>query len=420
MVTRQALNSLLDLARWYPVVVVTGPRQAGKTTLVRAAFPALPYVSLEDPDVRETASTDPRFFLAQFPLGAVLDEAQHAPALFAYLQGLVDEDRAQAGAVQPARCWVLTGSQHFGLLSSVTQSLAGRAGLLHLLPLSLGELQTAGHALARASLQNFLWSGLYPGPVSTGMPPAVWFADYVATYVERDVRQLVNVRDLASFRTVLRLCAARCSQALNLSALAVDAGVAVNTVKGWISVLEASYILFTLPQHHINLGKRLVKAPKLYFYDTGLAAWLAGLRSGAELAQSSLRGPLFESWAVAEAVKARAHLRREPSLHYWRDQSGTEVDLLLDAGSHLSPVEFKAGQTVASDWSVNLLRYAGLANKRSADGVGSVPITAPLLVYGGDAAHRRAGIECIAWRAWPDRVAALLAPTPPQGMGHAE
>lgn len=406
MLVRQALPSLLELARWYPVVVLTGPRQAGKTTLARQAFPQLPYASLEDPDVRETANTDPRFFLAQYPRGATLDEAHHAPALFSYLQTLIDEDRARTPPGQPLpRRWVLTGSQHFGLLASVTQSLAGRAGLLHLLPLSLGELQAAGHPLAQAPIEELLWRGLYPGPVASGMPPALWYPDYVATYVERDLRQIVNVRDLAAFRTVLRLCAARCAQALNLSALAVDAGVAVNTVKGWLSVLEASYLVFTLPQHHVNLGKRVVKAPKLYFYDTGLAAWLAGLRSGPEVAQSSLRGPLFENWAVAEAVKARAHLRLEPTVHYWRDQSGTEIDLLLDAGSHLSPVEFKAGQTIASDWTLNLKRYAALHSQR---GASSLPVTEPLLVYGGATAHRREGVECLPWRAWPQRAAALL------------
>lgn len=402
MLEREALPALTDLARWYPVVVLTGPRQAGKTTLARAAFPGKPYVSLEDLDVRQSAHEDPRFFLSQFPGGAVLDEAQHVPALFSYLQTRVDADRA---AGKPGGAWVLTGSQHFGLLAAVTQSLAGRAGLLHLLPLSLGEVQAAGHALAEAPLEELLWRGLYPGPTASGMPPRTWFADYVSTYVERDVRQLINVRDMSAFRTFLRLCAARVAQAVNLSALAVDSGISVNTAKGWLSVLEASYIVFTLPQHHVNLGKRLVKAPKLYFYDTGLAAWLAGIKSPAELALSTLRGPLFETWAIAEAVKVRSHRRLDPTLHYWRDKAGTEVDLLIDAGSTLMPVEFKAGQTLASDWLVNLRRYLSLGAAHDQ----GPRLAQPLIVYGGDLAHRREQVEVLGWRHWPQRAWGMLA-----------
>lgn len=401
MIDREALPSVHDLARWYPAVVVTGPRQAGKTTLVRAAFPGKPYVSLEDLDVRQTAASDPRFFLAQFPDGAVLDEAQQAPELFSYLQTRIDADRAEG---KTSGRWVLSGSQHYGLLASVTQTLAGRAGLLHLLPLSLGELQAAGHPLANASLEELLWRGTYPGPTTSGMPPGQWYADYFATYVERDVRQLVNVRELQPFRTFVRLCAARCAQTVNLSAMATDAGVSVNTAKGWLSVLEASYLVFTLPQHHVNLGKRLVKAPKLYFYDSGLAAWLTGLRSPAELAQSSLRGPLFETWAIGEAVKARANRRLDPTLHYWRDKSGTEIDLLIDAGQRLMPVEFKAGQTVAGDWTASLRRYLALSERHP----GGPAVDRAQIIYGGETAHRRDGIEVLGWRRWPSKAVTLL------------
>jgi uncharacterized protein len=278
-------------------------------------------------------------------------------------------------------------------------------GLMHLLPLSLGELQDARHPAAQAALPTLLWQGLYPAVVVGAVPPAVWYADYVATYVERDLRQVVNVRDLAPFRTFLRMCAARCSQQLNLSALAVDCGVSTNTARAWISALEASYIVYLLPQHHVNYGKRLVKAPKLYFYDTGLAAWLAGIRSADELALSSLRGPLFECWALAETLKARNNHRLAPTMHYWRDKTGLGVDLLLDAGTALTAVEFKAGQTVAEDWPAPMLRYQTLHAQRRGDGP---ELLAPVLVYGGDEPRTRGGVTVHPWRRWPGEVMKLL------------
>ncbi len=402
MLPRDAAPQLQDLARWYPVVAVTGPRQSGKTTLVRSVFADKPYVSLEDPDVREAALADPRGFLALYPDGAVLDEAQHAPPLFSYLQTRVDDDRHRARA---AGAWVLTGSQHFGLVASITQSLAGRVGLLHLLPLSLGELQAGAHPAAEVPLAELLWRGLYPPVVDRGIPPAVWYADYVATYVERDLRQLVNVRDLAPFRTFMRMCAARSAQVVHLSALAADCGIAANTAKAWLSILEASYIVYTLPQHHVNFGKRLVKAPKLYFYDSGLAAWLAGVRTADELALSSLRGPLFETWAIGEVLKARNNHRLAPTLHYWRDRLGVEVDLLLDHGEALTPVEFRAGQTVAADWAEPLDRYRSRAARVGA----GPPLIAPAqIVYGGNEPRTRSGVPVTPWHAWPARALALL------------
>jgi predicted AAA+ superfamily ATPase len=404
MIARDAQRQLEDLAQWYPVIAITGPRQSGKTTLARKAFPAKPYVSLEDPDTRETALADPRRFLAQFDSGAVIDEAQRAPEIFSFLQTRVDQDRHDG---KTSAAWVLTGSQHFGLIAPITQSLAGRVGLLHLLPFSLGELQKAKHGLAGATIEELLWHGLYPPVVDRGIPPSVWYADYFATYVERDVRQLVNVRDLAAFRTFVRMCAARTAQAVHLSALAADCGISTNTAKGWLSILEASYIAYTLPQHHANYGKRLVKAPKLYFYDTGLAAWLAGLRSAAELGLSSLRGPLFETWAIGEVLKTRSHHRLAPTLHYWRDKLGVEIDLLIDGGTRLVPMEFKAGQTVAGDWVNNLRRYLALAANRAP----AVPVEAPVVVYGGDAPHVRDGIDVIGWRALPERAFRLLGGT---------
>lgn len=381
MIEREANQTLNVLARHFPVLVVTGPRQSGKTTLVRRAFADKPYLSLEDPDVREAALADPRGLLSGLPNGAVLDEAQRAPALFSYLQTLVDEDR------RPGK-WVVTGSQHLGLIAAVTQSLAGRAGLLHLLPLTLPEVTSVGPLPA---LEAVLWRGQYPALWATAMPAGLWMADYVSTYVERDVRQLVNVRDLSSFQRFLRMCAARTAQTVNLSALGADCGITVNTAKAWLSALEASYIVFTLPAWHMNLGQRLVKAPKLYFYDTGLAAWLCGLQDPQAVANASLRGPLFETWAVGEFVKARANLRLAPLLHHFRSANGLEVDLVVEAASgNLAGVEFKSGQTLAGDWTQPLHRFAKLTAAATL-----------AVVHGGALQTQRDGVEMLPWKALP-------------------
>jgi uncharacterized protein len=398
-IPRLAEKQLRELARWNPCVLISGPRQAGKTTLAKSTFPKLPYVSLEDPDQRESALQDPRGFLGRFTKGAVIDEVQRAPELLSYLQGIIDQDRRfQAKASRPSQ-WVLTGSQQFGLHSSVSQSLAGRVGLMQLLPFSLSELQAAKHDFADASLEHTLWHGLYPVPVALGNPPHQWYADYFSTYVERDVRQMINIRDLSAFRTFVRLCAARTAQQVNLAALATDCGVSANTAKGWISILEASYLLFTLPQHHVNFGKRLVKSPKMYFLDTGLAAWLTGLRSPKELGLSSMRGALFETWAVSETLKAIYNHRSSVMPHYWRDQSGLEVDLLLDTGSVLMPLEFKSGQTLASDWLAPMKKYLGHAGAKAQH---------PTLVYSGSIAHERDGISVTGWKSFPSWLARHL------------
>lgn len=392
MLKRSATSRLIALSAWYPVVAVTGPRQSGKTTLVREVFAGKPYITLEDPDVRATALADPRGFLGLYPDGAILDEVQRAPDLFSYLQGMVDERQVMGQ-------WVLTGSQQLGLMSGVSQTLAGRVGLLQLLPFSVGEL-LAGDALpASRSLEDMLWRGLYPAPCLRKVPPTDWYADYFATYVERDVRQMLEVRDMAAFRLFVRMCAARTGQLLNLSALAADCGISTNTAKGWLSVLEASYIVFTLKPHHVNFGKQLTKSPKLYFHDTGLAAWLAGLRSAEALGLSSMRGALFENWAVCEALKHSYNQRLDMQLHFWRNKSGIEVDLLIEFEQGLNAVEFKAGKTVASDWFGSLKKYADLMLE-STD-----TVLPQILVYGGDATHTRPNVQVIGWRSWADVLA---------------
>lgn len=390
MLPRAAAGTALRLAAYYPVVAITGPRQAGKTTLARAAFPDKPYVSLEDPDTRSHAAADARGFLALYPDGAVFDEAQRAPELFSYLQTLVDNDGRKG-------LFVLTGSQQFGLLDGISQTLAGRVGLLHLLPFSLAELSQAGLV---PDLETLLWHGLYPPIHDRAIPPSQWYADYMSTYVERDVRQMVNVRDLSSFRRFVRMCAARTAQVLNLSALATDCGITHNTAKAWLSVLEASYLVMLLPAHHRNFGKRLVKAAKLYFYDPGLAAWLVGLDSPRLLALGAMRGPLFETWAVSEFVKYRCNHALAPELHYWRDSNGREIDLLVGRGERLLPIEIKAGQTLAGDWFDNLSSFSQWTGQPGG-----------CLIYGGPTRQRRKGVEVFGWREI-DAAAALAFSSP--------
>ncbi len=279
MIPRTAMSSLQRLAKGFPVIALTGPRQSGKTTLAKAAFASKPYVSLENPDEREFAERDPRRFLQRFTEGAILDEAQRCPALFSWIQGLVDE-RNQMGD------FILTGSAQFDLMSGVTQSLAGRVGRVELLPLSAGELAEVGQQ--PRSLETLLWQGGYPALYDRDLSPEDWFPNYVATYVERDVRQLIAIRDLTQFQRFVRMCAARSGQMLNLTALGADCGVSAVTARDWLSVLEASYLVMRLPPYYRNFGKRLVKTPKLYFLDVGLMAWLLGIRDAASIETHAL------------------------------------------------------------------------------------------------------------------------------------
>ena len=340
MYPRHLSVALSRLAAQFPVVLITGPRQSGKTTLARAQFPGKPYVSFEDPIERAFAEEDPRGFLARFPTGAVLDEAQRWPDLFSHLQGIVDQDRT------PGR-FVLTGSQQFGLLAGITQSLAGRVGVTHLLPLALGELPAA--TLRKPNPDWLMQRGGYPALHAQDIVPTDWFASYVATYVERDVRQVLRIRDLSSFQRFLRLCAGRAGQLLNLNALGEEAGIAHSTARAWLSLLEASYLVFQLPPYRRNFGKRLVKTPKLYFTDTGLAAWLLGLRAPDQLALHPMRGALFENFIVGEFLKARYHAGQPADLYFWRDNNGLEADLLFEDGDRLQTVEIKSGATVTAD-----------------------------------------------------------------------
>ncbi len=384
MIPRDLASVVVERARQLPVVTLTGPRQSGKTTLCRAAFPDKPYVSLENPDVREEALGDPRGFLARYPDGAVLDEIQRAPDLPSYLQGLVD-DRRRNGQ------WILTGSQNFVLLERISQSLAGRSAMLQLLPLSVGELARAG--LLADDVEAQVLRGGYPRLYDQVIPSPPWFADYVMNYVERDVRQVLEIGDLATFQTFLRLCAGRAGQVLNLSSLGADCGVSQTTARRWISVLEASYVVFRLQPLHRNVTKRLTKSPKLHFYDTGLACHLLGIRSKDDLAWHPLRGALFESWVASELLKWRWNRDLPADLYYYRDARGAEVDLVIERARGPIAVEVKSSRTtpteIAPPFAVleATLRAAPIP-PRSVE---------RRLVYAGDRRTRVEDVEVVPW-----------------------
>lgn len=380
MLPRRLTPTLQRLSTSFPVVAITGPRQSGKTTLAKAIFPDKPYVSLEDPMERAFAQEDPRGFLARFPHGAVFDEAQRWPELFSYLQGLVDAAR------QPGM-FILTGSQQFGLLAGVTQSLAGRVGITQLLPFSLAEIPGVREGLV--ALDVLLTTGGYPVLHVDPITPMDWFASYVATYIERDVRQVLNVQDLTTFQRFLRLCAGRIGQLLNLSALAGEAGISHSTARAWLSVLESSYLVHLLPPYYRNFGKRLVKTPKLYFLDVGLVAWLLGIRSLEVLALHPLRGALFETLVVSEFVKARYNAGLPADLFFWRDNNGVETDLLFEQGTRLQPVEIRSGQTLTQDYLRAGQKAARFAGEEAA---------LPWLIYGGEESYQRSGVEVLSWR----------------------
>ena len=385
-ITRSAERTVQRLATSMPVIGIVGPRQSGKTTLARRVFSDKPYLSLENLDTRDEATHDPRGFLAGLPEGAVLDEVQRAPGLFNYLQQVVDE------AARPG-LFCLTGSQQFDLLAGVTQTLSGRIGLVRLPPLSLEELTAAGHR--HASAVEAIFRGGFPRLYETDLDPSRWLDDYVTTYVERDVRRLSQIRDLDSFRRFVRLAALRSARLVNLTELARDSGVSVNTAKGWLSVMEASFLVVRLAPWFGNLGKRLVKTSKLYFTDAGLAANLLGLESPEQVAGSPLLGHLFETLVITELLKARWGQGRRENLYFWRDHQGTEIDALCDFGTELRGVEIKTSQTPAASWTAGLNWLGSAVGARRDTGVSTVR---KYIVYGGAERRPYAGAELVGWR----------------------
>ena len=357
MIERKIEAVLKDLAARYPVVTITGPRQSGKTTLCRKVFPDMAYVNLERPDTREYAVTDPRGFMATYSQSVILDEIQRAPHLLSYIQVLVDENT-------PSRPFILTGSQQFEVLNTVTQSLAGRTALLRLLPLSIAELSP--HERTDA-LDRLLLYGFYPRIYDRKLDPTQALGDYFATYVERDMRQMAAIKDLQLFEKFVKLCAGRIGQVLNLQSLGNDAGVSHTTARAWLSLLEASYVVFILPPWYRNISKRLVKSPKLYFYDVGLASYLLGLENENHVSRHPLRGNLFENLVIIEALKYRLNRGKKSNLTFYRDGKGNEVDLVLESGPDVFPIEIKAGATITSDYFKGLKSFEKVVLQRAGD-----------------------------------------------------
>lgn len=383
MIKRDLTKQLAKMGAQFPAITLTGPRQSGKSTLCKAVFPEHAYVNLEALDTRSFALEDPRGFLAQFKKGVILDEIQRAGQLTSYIQELIDED---PGHRQAAR-WVLTGSQNLSLIESVSQSLAGRTAVLHLLPLVRSE--TIRFAQYPKSIDQAILTGDYPRILDQNLDSSQWLDSYITTYLERDVRMITNIGDLAMFQRFLELCAGRTGQLLNFSQLGNDCGVSQPTAKAWLSVLEASFIVFRLPAFSSNIKKRLVKMPKLHFYDTGLACQLLGIRTVEHLNKHPLRGALFESWVVSQIIKHRINSGRAREIYHYRDQHGTEADTIIEYPDHFDIIEAKAGQTINSSMLKPL--------RNVADVIAQILPAKQVAVYGGDQYQKRSDIEIVPW-----------------------
>ncbi len=365
MFKRDIEQELKELAADYPVVTVIGPRQSGKTTLVQHTFPRKPYANLEALDTRQLAMSDPRGFLDQYPQGAILDEIQKTPELLSYIQVIVDQKEMKG-------MFILTGSHQLELHQAITQSLAGRTAILTLLPMSLHELHRADLDL---SLDETLIKGGYPRIYKDQLDPTKAYRNYFQTYVERDLRQLINVKNLTQFERFIRILAGRIGQILNMEEIGGEIGVSANTIKEWISILEASFVVFRLQPYFENFGKRMIKSPKLYFIDTGLAAYLLGIENEVQMSRDPLRGYLFENLVLLELMKTRLNQGLDPQLYYYRDVQKKEVDIIYKYGNELIPIEIKSSKTFNSEFLETIYHFQSLTKERSPKGY---------LIYGGE------------------------------------
>ncbi len=378
MITRGIENRFKKLARTFKAVALTGPRQSGKTTLVKALFPNKAYISLENPDQRAFALEDPKGFFANLPDGAILDEIQRAPILFSYLQEILDNSNVKG-------LFILTGSNNLLLQESISQTLAGRVAYINLLPFTYSEIKEFKSSI---SDEELMISGFYPPVFDQKLESGEWYPSYIRTYIDRDVRQIKNITDLIQFHRFMRIIAGRTGQELNLSGISNEIGVDHKTVQSWVSVLEASYILFLLRPHHRNFNKTIIKRPKLYFYEPAIVCSLLGISTPEQLRFHPLKGSIFETMVVSEQIKTQTFSSNSGSLYYWRDKAGHEVDLLLENEESLYPIEIKSAQTINTDFFKNILYYNTLSQTRKG-----------ALIYSGEAKHKRSsGIEVVNWR----------------------
>ncbi|HOW30038.1 MAG TPA: ATP-binding protein [Bacteroidales bacterium] len=378
MITRIASEKLAELASMFKAVAVIGPRQSGKTTLVKSLFPLKQYVNFENPDVRFLANEDPRGFLVKYADGAIFDEVQRVPQIFSYLQEILDNSKDRGK-------FILTGSNNFLLQENISQSLAGRVAYLQLLPFNLEELAGQNKSLDE---NEIIFRGFYPAPIDMEIPVIEWMPNYIRTYIERDVRQVKNITDLLIFERFMRLLASRTGQELNYSSLSIEVGVDSKTLQSWIGILESSFIIYLLRPHYKNFNKTVVKRPKLYFIDTGLACSLLGISTIDHLLNHPLRGSLFECFIVSELIKQLTHRGKEINLYYWRDKTGHEIDLIIDQVLTLVPVEIKSGKTVHAEFFKNLHYWSKLTGTKNA-----------ALIYAGEQEiNYQNGIQLLSWK----------------------
>ena len=413
MIKRKLTKKIINLSKKFPSVTITGPRQSGKTTLVKDIFKNYTYVSLEDPDEREFAISDPKGFLKRFSSGVILDEIQRVPVLLSYIQGIIDNEYI------PGK-FIITGSNQFYLMKNTTQTMAGRTAIVNLLPFSLIELLDkpainifdltdiadienieniyGKHDKSGKSkrgkpplrLEEYLFKGFYPPIYDKQLDPKDWLSAYYRTYVERDVREITNIIDIETFYRFIQLCAGRCGQILNLSSLASDAGISHTTAKNWISVLQASFIVHVMPPHFSNFSKRIIKSPKLYFLDTGLLCYLLRIRNAEDILFNSMKGQIFENFVFLEFYKFFANIGEIPPLYFWRDRTGHEIDFIIDTGKKLIPVEAKSGETIVNSFFDGLNYFKSLDKEENISKTG-------ILINGGDAFYIRNGNLALPW-----------------------
>lgn len=376
MINREILKKFREYVQYYQIISLTGPRQSGKSTFIQHAVKKLPYINLESPDERRFAITDPKHFLQRFPKGAILDEVQYVPELFSYIQVLTDADKSLK--------FYLTGSQNFLMQEKISQSLAGRVGLLTLLPFSYSELKKAKKENSDLQIQQF--TGFYPRIYDRGIPPREFYRNYVNTYLQRDVQGLIRNENMESFNRFIGLVAGRAGQVLNYQSLANDTGLSVSSVQTWIRILERSYIIFLLPSYHNNFRKRIVKSPKLYFFDSGLLCYLLNIEKPGQLATHFAKGAIFENYAISEIFKQRVHKGLSPNLYFWKDNHNNEIDCILETGEGSIAFEVKSSTTFSSSFFENIRYWEKITSSKNSS-----------VIYGGDKSFKTVSGKAIAW-----------------------